>query len=117
MSLDPDESLAQIEEDVRRSNERAAQMPAFEAAIAAVRGSASSPARDVYVQVDGQGRVQSLRLGETALARGAQRLASDIIAVIVAAEKDAQTATLDAVTELLGPTDPILEQLRTPDAR
>jgi hypothetical protein len=113
--LDPEESLAQIERDVRQSADRAAKMPAFEATVSAIRGAAWSSARDVYVQVDSTGRVQTLRLGETALARGAQRLASDILATIVSAEKNAHAATIDAVSELLGDDDPITEQLRSTD--
>lgn len=115
MPLTPEESLAQIEQDVRLSNERAAKMPAFEAAVTAVRGTAWSQARDVYVQVDSAGRVQTLRLADTALARGGTRLAKDILAVIMAAEKNAQSATIDAVAELLGADDPITQQLRSPD--
>jgi len=90
-------------------------MPTFEATVSAIRGSAWSTARDVYVQVDSTGRVQTLRLGETALARGAQRLASDILATIVSAEKNAHAATIDAVAELLGDDDPVTEQLRATD--
>ncbi len=116
MPVDPSESIAQVERDARLSAERAAKMPAFEAAVAAVRGSAWSPARDVYAQVDSTGRLETLRLADTALARGANRLANDILAVIVAAEKDAHAATVDAVADLLGADDPITEQLRSTDA-
>ncbi len=113
VSLDPDESLAQVEADVRRSDERAARMPAFEAALSRVRGDASSPGRDIHVQVDATGRVVGLRLSETAVSRGSRRLSADILTVIRAAERSAQNAALEAVSDLLGAEDPITEQLRS----
>jgi len=116
VSLDPDESLAQVEADVRRSDQRAAQMPAFEALVASVRGEAFSAARDLHVQVDSTGRVVALRIADSALARGARRLSQDLLAVIRAAEGDAQRATIEAVTGLLGPDDPIIEQLTSTGA-
>lgn len=114
MSPDPDESLAQIEADVRRSEQRAAQMPAFEAAVAAVRGVGRSRGRDIRVEVDASGHVVDLRLGESALNRGAERLSRDIVATIRDAESDARAQTVHAVTALLGADDPIVAQLTAP---
>jgi DNA-binding protein YbaB len=111
--LDPDEALAQVEADVRRSDARAAQMPAFEAAIAQVRGKASSKNRDIIVQVDSAGRVVELRLTDHALSRGAQRLSYELMATIRDAEADVQQKTLAAVSDLLGADDPIVAQLGT----
>lgn len=87
-------------------------MPAFEAALANARGKASSPSRDILVQVDSTGRVVDLRLTEAALARGAKRLTHELLATIRSAEEDARTSTLRAVGDLLGDDDPIVEQLR-----
>jgi hypothetical protein len=112
VSLDPDETLAQIDADVRRSEERAAKMPAFEAAVANARGKALSPARDIVVQVDSAGRVIDLRISQPALARGAQRLTYDLLATIREAEADVRAKTLAAVGDLLGADDPVVEQLR-----
>ena len=88
-------------------------MPAFEAAVAAVRGKAYSSARDIFVEVDSAGRVVDLRLTEHAIARGAQRVTHEILATIREAEAQARTATLRAVGDLLGEDDPIVEQLKT----
>lgn len=115
MSLDPEESFAQVEADVRRAEARAAQMPAFEAAVASVRGTGRSRGRDVVVHVDSGGRVVDLRLSEAALARGAQRLAAEVLATIRWAEADARESTLRAVADLLGDDDPIVAQLRAED--
>ncbi|WP_295789531.1 hypothetical protein [uncultured Microbacterium sp.] len=112
MPLDPEDAFAQVEADVRRAESRAAQMPAFEAAVAAARGTGRSRTRDIVVQVDAAGRVVDLRLSEPALARGASRLAADLLATIRVAEADAHRATLDAVSDLLGADDPIVAQLR-----
>ncbi|KQM37117.1 MULTISPECIES: YbaB/EbfC family nucleoid-associated protein [Microbacterium] len=112
MPLDPEESFAQVEADVRRAELRAAQMPAFEATVASVRGTGRSRGRDVIAQVDSGGRVVDLRLSEAALARGAQRLSAEILSTIRHAEADARESTLRAVSELLGADDPIVAQLR-----
>jgi len=110
--LDPEESFAQVEADVRRAELRAAQMPAFEAAVDGVRGTGRSRGRDIGAQVDSAGRVVDLRLSEAALARGAQRLATEILSTIRQAEADARESTLRAVSDLLGADDPIVAQLR-----
>jgi hypothetical protein len=110
--LDADDALAKVEDDVRRSEIRAAQMPEFESTIADARGKAATRKRDIIVEVDASGRVTDLTLGEQALQRGAQRLAHDVLAVIRAAEADVHTKTLAAVTSLLGDDDPIVEQLQ-----
>lgn len=112
MSLSPDESLAQIEADVRRSEERASRFPAFETAIAQARGRGVSAGRDIVVSVDSTGRVVDLQLSEQALARGARRLTHELLATIRAAESDVRAATLDAAETLLGADDPLVEQLR-----
>lgn len=91
-------------------------MPAFEAALAGIRGSASSPGRDIRVEVDSAGRVLELRLSEQALGRGAQRLAVEVLSVIRAAESDSRQSTLAAVSALLGEDDPVVQQLRNPEA-
>jgi hypothetical protein len=109
--LDPDEALAQVEDDVRRSDERAAKMPAFEAAVAAVRGKAVSPTGDIVVVVDSAGRVLELRVTDHALKRGGSRVSHDLLTTIRAAEATAQKATLQAVSDLLGSDDPITTQL------
>ena len=111
MYLDPDEALAQVDADVRRSDARAAQMPAFEAAITGARGRAASKNRDIVVQVDSAGRVIDLRITDAALSRGAQRLSYELLTTIRAAEEDVQAKTLAAVSDLLGADDPIVAQL------
>ncbi len=91
-------------------------MPAFEATVAGVRGTGRSRGRDVIAQVDSAGRVVDLRVSEAALARGAQRLSTEILATIRQAEADARESTLRAVADLLGADDPIVAQLRDADA-
>jgi hypothetical protein len=110
--LSADETIAQVEEEVRLDDERAARMPAFTAEIDAVRGVATSRARDVKVEVDASGRITGLELTEQALAGGARRLAREILATATAAEIQAKQQAVQSVGRLLGEHDPITEQLR-----
>ena len=88
-------------------------MPAFEAEIAAIRGVATSRARDVKVEVDASGRLIGLELTEQALAGGARRLAREVLATAAAAEVAAKQQAVRSVGQLLGEDDPITVQLRT----
>jgi YbaB/EbfC DNA-binding family len=109
---DAEETIAQVEADARLTQERADKMPAFQAAMAEVRGSAYSAAKDVFVEVDATGRVTGLRLGDQAVARGARRLTQEILAVIAVAQDDVQEKALRRVSRLLGDDDPIVSELR-----
>jgi hypothetical protein len=111
--LSADETIAQVEEEVRLNDERAARMPAFTAEIDAVRGVATSRARDIKVEVDASGRITGLELTEQALAGGARRLAREILATATAAEVQAKQQAVLSVGRLLGEDDPITVQLRT----
>jgi hypothetical protein len=95
---DAEETIAQVEADARLTQERADKMPAFQAAMAEVRGSAYSAAKDVFVEVDATGRVTGLRLGDQA--------------VIAVAQDDVQEKALRRVSRLLGDDDPIVSELR-----
>jgi hypothetical protein len=109
---DADSTIAEVEDQIRLSEERAARMPAFEAALDAIRGAATSKARDVRAEVDVNGRVVSLELTEQALQVGARRLAREILATIGAAETQAKLQAVKNVGVLLGDDDPITLQLR-----
>jgi len=111
--LDADGTIAQVEEDVRLNDERAARMPAFEAEMAALRGVATSRSRDIKVEVDASGRITGLELTEQAMAGGARRLAREILATATAAEIQAKQQAVRSVGQLLGDDDPITVQLRT----
>jgi vacuolar-type H+-ATPase subunit E/Vma4 len=109
---DADSTIAEVEDQIRLSEERAARMPAFEAALDSIRGAATSKARDVRAEVDVNGRVVSLELTEQALQVGARRLAREILATIGAAETQAKLQAVKNVSVLLGDDDPITLQLR-----
>jgi len=111
--LDADGTIAQVEEDVRLNDERAARMPAFESAMAELRGVATSRSRDIKVEVDASGRITGLELTEQAIAGGARRLAREILATATAAEIQAKQQAVRSVGRLLGDNDPITVQLRT----
>jgi vacuolar-type H+-ATPase subunit E/Vma4 len=109
---DADSTIAEVEDQIRLSEERAARMPAFESALAEIRGAATSKARDVRAEVDVNGRVVSLELTEQALQVGARRLAREILTTIGAAESQAKLQAVKNVATLLGDDDPITLQLR-----
>ena len=112
MLPDADSTIAEVEDQIRLTEERAARMPAFETEIASVRGAATSKARDVRAEVDVNGRLTKLELTEQALAAGPRRLAKEILATIGAAEVQAKLQAVRSVGTLLGDDDPITVQLR-----
>jgi DNA-binding protein YbaB len=109
---DADETIARVEDQLRVTEDRAARMPAFQAEIDAIRGAATSRARDVRVEVDANGRVTALELTEQALTGGARRLSREILATIAAAEIQAKEQAVRSVGTLLGQDDPITLQLQ-----
>ncbi|GAB3400580.1 hypothetical protein GCM10027515_08560 [Schumannella luteola] len=109
--LSADEVIDQIHDDVRANDERAARMPAFTAAIGAVRGVAVSAARDIRVETDSTGHVTGIEISETALTGGARKLSREILQTINAAELVAKRKAVQSVAQLLGDDDPITLQL------
>jgi len=104
----PEESLARIEDDVRRAQERSEKLPALQAAIDNVRVTARSSARDVTVEVDASGVVRSIDIRESALDRGGRRLSAELMNLIANASRDARARSLEVASELMGPDDPII---------
>lgn len=67
--------------------------------------------RDVSVEVDAAGVLKDLRIGDTALDRGGDRLAAEIFELMSKATKQARTETLSATTEIMGEDDPIVKTI------
>jgi len=106
-----DDAIERIQEDVRRAQQRAERYPALQSAIEGVRGRAVSARRDLSVEVDAAGVLKDLRIGDTALDRGGDRLTTEIFELIGKATKQARTAVMDATTEIMGDDDPIVRTI------
>lgn len=106
-----DEAIERVTEDVRRAQQRAERYPALQSAIDGVRGRAMSLRRDVSVEVDAAGVLKDLRIGDTALDRGGDRLAAEIFELMSKAVKQARAETLSATMEIMGEDDPIVKTI------
>jgi len=106
-----DEAIERVAEDVRRAQQRAERYPTLQSAIDGVRGRAMSIRRDVSVEVDAAGVLKDLRIGDTALDRGGDRLAAEIFELISKATKQARAETLSATMEIMGEDDPIVKTI------
>jgi DNA-binding protein YbaB len=104
-----DEAIARVEEDVRRAQQRAARYPQLQAAIDAVRARATSPRRDLSVEVDAAGVLRDLTIDDDAFERGGAKVAQEILELIERARSDARRQTLAHTTELMGADDPIVK--------
>lgn len=107
-----DESIARIEDDVRRAQARAERVSALREAIDAVRGTATTRERDISVTVDSAGVLCDLRIADTALGRPGARLSADVLTLTVAARRHASEAAAAAAADALGDDDPIVATLR-----
>jgi len=104
----PEETLARIEEDTRRAQERGEKLPVLQAAIADVRAKAEARTRDISVEVDAAGVVRDLEIADSALDRGGRRVSAEVMELIAKATKNARVRTLDVTTEIMGESDPIV---------
>jgi hypothetical protein len=105
----PEDSLARIQDDVRRAEQRGALLPQLQTAIDGIRGKATSPQRDIAVEVDATGVVRVLDIRDAAFSRGGQRVSHDVLALIREATQNARAQTLARTTEILGESDPLVK--------
>ncbi len=104
----PEETLARIEEDTRRAQERGEKLPMLQAAIADVRAKAVARTRDISVEVDAAGVIRDLEIADSALDRGGRRVSTEVMELIAKATKNARVRTLEVTTEIMGESDPIV---------
>lgn len=105
----PEESLAKIDDDVRRAEQRGALLPQLQSAIDGVRGRAKSRQRDIAVEVDASGALRSLDITDLAFDRGGRRLSQDVLELVAKATQEARAQTLALSTEILGEDDPLVK--------
>jgi len=106
-----DEAVQRVQDDVRRAQQRAERYPALQSAIDGVRGKAVSIRRDLSVEVDAAGVLRDLRIADSALDRGGDRLAAEIFELMGKATRQARADTLAATTEIMGDDDPIVKTI------
>lgn len=106
-----DAAIARVEEDVRRAQQRAQRYPALQAALDGVRARATSPRRDLAVEVDAAGVLRDLTIHDDAFERGGANVAQEILGLIERARTDARSQTLAHTTELMGADDPIVKAI------
>jgi len=111
MAWGADEAIERVQEDVRRAQQRAERYPALQSAIDGVRGKAISIRRDLSVEVDAAGVLKDLRIGDTALDRGGDRLAAEIFELVGKATKQARADVMKVTTEIMGEDDPIVKTI------
>lgn len=105
----PEESLAKIQDDVRRAEQRGALLPQLQSAIDGVRGQARSRQRDIAVEVDASGVLRSLDITDLAFDRGGRRLSQEVLELVAKATQEARAQTLALSTEILGEDDPLVK--------
>lgn len=106
-----DEAVQRVQDDVRRALQRAERYPALQSTIDGVRGKATSIRRDLSVEVDAAGVLRDIRIGDSALDRGGDRLAAEIFELMGKATRQARADTLAATTEIMGEDDPIVKTI------
>lgn len=96
--------LSQVNQQIAALEEQAAAAARMRAEAAGVRGRATSPQREVSVEVDGLGRVQDISFGQGALALSPADLGRVVIAAIRSACAEAERAVLAVTEPVLGPS-------------
>jgi hypothetical protein len=80
--------------------------------LARIRGTATSPARDIQAPVDTHGALRDLSLDESALAAGPERLGAEIVRLAAEAQQLALRQSVTDLGDALG-DDVALEALRS----
>ena len=96
--------LSQVNQQIAALEEQAAAAARMRAEAAGVRGRATSPRREVRVEVDGRGRVQDISFGHGALALSPAGLGRVVMEAIRSACAEAERAMLAVTEPVLGPS-------------
>ena len=105
----PEDSLARVEDDVRRAQARAAVLPRLQEEVAGVRARVLSRRRDIAVEVDSNGVLVGLEISDAAVARGGRAVSGEVMDLFARATREVRERTLAITEELLGADDPIVQ--------
>jgi YD repeat-containing protein len=109
---DADAAIARVEDQIAAAQARAAQARQLREDIDAVRGSATSPRREVTVTVDASGRLADVRLTEGAYELQADALGRLLVETANRAQRVAGEKALDLTAEVFGKDSPVVDHLR-----
>ncbi|WP_051191869.1 YbaB/EbfC family nucleoid-associated protein [Microbacterium luticocti] len=109
---DPDVLIARVHDQVAAAQQRAQAAQQMRAQVEAVRGTASSPRRELSVTVDASGRLVDVELSDAALNLGARDLSRMIVSTAQAASRDAGQQAVDLAAAAFGDDSPVVARLR-----
>jgi DNA-binding protein YbaB len=115
---DPDVLIARVQEQVAQAQERAQAAQQMRAEVEAVRGTATSPRRELTVTVDASGRLVNVDVSDAALDLRAKDLGRLIVETAAAAQRDAGAQAMAVASRAFGADSPVVSRLRAElDAR
>ncbi|MFF2054031.1 YbaB/EbfC family nucleoid-associated protein [Leifsonia sp. NPDC058194] len=109
---DADLAVARIEEQIAEAQERARRAGEVRQQIEALRGSATSPRRELTVTVDAGGRLLAVDLTDAAYRLAARDLGRLIVETANAAQRQAGAQAVAAASEAFGEESGIVAHLR-----
>jgi DNA-binding protein YbaB len=99
---DADAAIARVEQQIAAAQEQAERGRRFQEDVAAVRGSATSPRREVRVTVDASGRLLDVQLADAAAELALTDLSRLIVEAARAAQRDAGEQAVRVAADLFG---------------
>ena len=109
---DPDILIARVQEQVAQAQQRAQAAQQMRAEVEALRGTATSPRREVAVTVDASGRLVDVDIADAALDLRAKELGRLIIETAGAAQRDAGEQAMAVASRAFGENSPVVDRLR-----
>jgi DNA-binding protein YbaB len=109
---DADLAVARIEEQIAEAQERARRASEVRQQIDAVRGSATSPRRELTVTVDASGRLVAVDVTEDALRLSPRDLGRLVVETANAAQRQAGAKAVEVASDAFGAESGIVAHLR-----
>lgn len=103
--------IARVNAQVVEAQERAERAKALRVEVDAVRGTATSPRREVEVSVDASGKLTGLSLTDAAYDLRAADLSALIVRTAQAAQRDAGEKVLRLSSDAFGEDSPVTQRL------
>jgi hypothetical protein len=109
---DADRAVARIEEQIAEAQERARRATEVRQRIEALRGSATSPRRELTVTVDASGRLAAVDLTDAAYRLSPRDLGRLLVETANAAQRQAGAKALEVASEAFGADSGVVAHLR-----
>lgn len=111
--FDADLAIAKVQQQIDDAQRRAAKASAMRADVEAIRGTASSPKRELTVTVDAAGRLADVDLTDRALDLPPRDLGKLIVDTANRAQRAAGEKALALAADAFGDESPVVDRLRT----